>query len=285
VTRAARLPIGDVIDGRYRVLGVLGEGGMATVYLVEQIWTGQPLALKLPSRVEDPRASWRLLQEGRALARLHGPNVLRLYDVTHTPSLCFLVTERLVGTNLRSELEASGVLSPERAVAVLDPVCAALEEAHAAGVVHRDVKPDHIALARTPRGESVRLLDFGVSQLDGGDPEAQGPGELRFGTPWYVAPEQVLHGVVDGRADIYAVGVVAYEALSGRVPYDAPEDAEIVRMHLDAPVPDVRERRRAADTPELLARVIRRAMAKDPEERFESVRELRRALWMALGAG
>ncbi len=259
--------------GRYRIVRLLGEGGMGRVYEAEDEVLGRHLALKrLKSTSESSRR--RFSREARAAARLSHPNVCPIYEVGEDSEGLFLAMELLAGEPLSRRLER-GPLDPDEAVALGSGILAALSALHAAGIIHRDLKPSNVFL--TPHG--ARLVDFGLArELPGraalpaeSDPTLTHP-DMLVGSPRYMAPEQILGGELDGRADIFATGAILYEALSGRPAFAGAKLVEILSATLhDQPPP--------LETPlTALEAVVRRALAKDPAERFPSADAMAEAL-------
>ncbi len=290
-TPAAPLPEpGAVLDGRYRLDAVLGAGGMGVVYTATHLTTGKHVAIKWMrarerSSDEQAKAAERFVREAKAAARIEHPNVVDVYDVGGDPLTPYLVMERLRGENLRTRLERQP-LSWEEAVRLLAPVMQALGRAHAVGVVHRDLKPDNLFLAERPDGEHLlKVLDFGISRLAsyGDDVEVSltRTGAM-IGTPVYMPLEQ-LRGAsdLDGRTDVYALGVVLYEALTGQRPFPARNPAEYGALLASSePLP------LSALRPELKGAredVVMRALARDREDRFESMEAFREALLATAG--
>jgi serine/threonine-protein kinase len=273
--------VGAVIAERYRVLGLIGSGSMGTVYEVEQVGSGQRAAMKTlgPEVAESRELGARLLREAKAMSLFEHRNIVELLDVVWVGTAVFVVTELVRGVSLRAVME-DGQVEPRRALAIVRQVLEALDHAHARGVVHRDVKPENIMLADGGHPERaddlVKVLDFGVAKLLDDTRALLGEGKLTrtdhevFGSPYYVAPEPVLGRPVDARTDLYSVGVVLFELLAGRPPFDAPDPLVLLRMHATAQAPTLRERApERAFTPEL-EYVVAEALAKKPELRFAS---------------
>jgi serine/threonine-protein kinase len=258
----------------------IGEGGMGVVVEAENVVTGKRVAIKWmhPQIAVQPEAIERFLREARATARVRHPNVVDVYDAVHENDTCFLVMELLEGEPL-SALMSRGDTPAHRIVALLLEAMRGVASAHAKGVVHRDIKPDNIFLAVEPERASCvpKVLDFGISKLI--DPQAVSLTRTgtALGTPVYMSFEQ-LCGVkdVDGRTDVYGFGVVLYEALTGRLPFDAPNLPQLVAKLSRTVPPSLRELR--PDVPEGLARVVARAMAKERDARFGSLAEMITAL-------
>lgn len=273
---------GDVLDGRLRILSVLGRGGMGVVFEAEQLRTHKVVAVKWMHQVQDeertPARIARFLREARAVANIQHPNVVDLYDVGESDGTPFLVLERLRGESLRERLQR-GPMSWDEACRVMLGVLSGVGAVHRAGVIHRDLKPDNIFLCSDDHGTVPKVLDFGVAAMrasseDGLDSLTR-TGSL-LGTPAYMALEQLTGGEVDARADIYGLGVMLYEMLTGRLPFEARTAADLA----------VIQATRSPVFPGKLARVfgrervqvVLRALARKPEERFADVDALASAL-------
>src|ERR1700704_4454581 len=225
------------------ILECLGRGGMGVVYKARQKSLNRFVALKLlaPERVADPKFAQRFTHEAQALAALNHPSIVTIYDFGQAGGFYFLLMEFVDGVNLRQAMKA-GRFTPEQALAVVPPVCEALQFAHEHGIVHRDIKPENLLLDKEGR---VKIADFGIAKMLGTDGSDVGVAESQpAGTPQYMAPEQKAHRVTDHRADIYSLGVVLYEMLTGELPADKLQPpsrkvqidvrlAEIVRRALE----------------------------------------------------
>ncbi|MFO0604030.1 MAG: serine/threonine-protein kinase [Polyangiales bacterium] len=271
-----RLPL---IAGKYRVLRVLGRGGMGVVYEAENTWTGRRVAVKvLADERRDAEQVARFLQEARTTATLRHPAVVDVLDMGRDPDTqdLYLVQELLVGETLRARLDRDGALAPEEAVRVVRAVLEGLAAAHAAGVVHRDVKPSNVML--TEGGSRPRLIDFGIAKAAAGDASAveTSTGQI-LGTPAYMAPEQ-LRGErsVDAQADVWSAGAVLYECLSGRAPFRADNYNLLVYAVLSGEARPLRDA--APDVPPGLAAVVDRALSADRARRYASAAAMLDAL-------
>jgi serine/threonine-protein kinase len=267
----------------YRIEAQLGAGGMAVVFRAHDERLNRQVALKVfaPATAADQAARRRFIAESRAAAAVEHPHIIPVYDADEVGGLLFIAMRLVRGGDLRGLLEREGVLPPARAAGIVSQVASALDAAHGAGLVHRDVKPANILVA-APAGESdyVYLADFGVSKQATRSTSLTGTGQF-LGTPNYAAPEQGRNVTVDGRADQYALACVAYHLLTGMPPFEREGPWAILMAHLSEPPPSVRVRR--PELPEAVDRVLARALAKDPEERYGSCRVFAGALRAALG--
>ena len=224
-----------LLDGRYAVEARLAHGGMSTVYVATDTRLGRRVAVKVmqPALAEDPEFVARFNREARAAARLSHPDVVAVYDQGADDGHVFLVMEYVPGSTLRDVIRGKGRLSPGEAVAVMDHVLAALGAAHAAGLVHRDVKPENVLV--TPDGR-VKVTDFGLARAVAGS-SVTGDSGMMFGTASYVAPEQVSGGVADVRSDVYSAGVLLFELLTGVVPFSGDSPVAVAYRHVNEDVP------------------------------------------------
>jgi hypothetical protein len=269
--------VGAVLQGRYRLLAPIARGGMGSVYRGERLGLERPGAIKFlhAAVARDPELVKRFEVEARAMSRLCHPNCVSVIDYG-VDGLPYLVMDLVEGVELRSLLD-EGRLPPRRAISIAQQVLAGLEFAHAQGVIHRDVKPENILIEQRPGLEDhVRLLDFGLAKLvDGGSKATLG---VCLGTPSYMAPEQMDETPVDERVDIYTSGVVLYEMLTGKKPFDGRDIAQIFLQQLESPPPPFRQALPDVALPAELERVAMRALAKSPADRFASALEMREAL-------
>jgi serine/threonine-protein kinase len=265
--------------GRYLIVRRIGRGGMGAVYEGIHNELKKRVALKtlLPPMSENPELRARFLREGQAAARIRHPHVVDTYDVGELGGVPFLVMEYLEGEDLGALLGREGKLAPARAVDLLLPVCAAISAAHEEGVIHRDLKPANIYLARDRYEEiTPKLLDFGISKLTNLQEGLTGTGAI-FGTPFYMSPEQALGGKsVDARTDQYSLAVILYQCLTGRRPFEADSMYSILHGIVEGQFQLPRMVNPAV--PEALEDMIVRAMAKNPEHRFENTRAFGAAL-------
>jgi streptogramin lyase len=273
--------VGDTLAG-YRIDASVGSGGMGEVYRALDTRLGRNVALKvLVSRLADDEGfRGRFLRESLLAASLDHPNVIPVYEAGEADGLLFIAMRFVEGTDLRQVLDVEGVLEPKRALALLAPVAGALDTAHAKGLVHRDVKPANILVASEPAAdppEHVYLSDFGLTTLSS-EPGGGGPFS---GTADYAAPELVTGGPIDGRTDVYALGCVLFECLTGEPPFHGDSVMAVLWGHANDPIPLASERN--GDLPEAVDAVLRTALAKEPTDRYSSCRELVEAVREALG--
>ena len=236
--------VGRICEGRYRVEGVLGRGGMGTVYRATQLSVGRPVALKVlnADRVTDLTTIARFQQEARSVAALNHPNTIRLIDFGQAEDgTLYLVMEFLEGEPLSGLLKRESPLDADRVIRIGIQVLESLSEAHSVGIVHRDLKPDNLFVTELfGRPDFVKILDFGIAKVSGfgQDPNLTGVG-VALGSPRYMAPEQASAGTVDARADLYALAVVLYEMLAGRPPFLCGSVAEYMLAHVEYDVPEM----------------------------------------------
>ena len=257
--------VGAVLDGRYRVDAVIASGGMATVYLATDSRLDRTVAVKVmrPILAQDPDFVDRFAREARAAARLSSPEVVAVHDQGTDPATgtAYLVMEHVAGGTLRDLIVAQGALSPARALQLIEPVLRALAAAHAAGLVHRDVKPENVLLGDDGR---IKVTDFGLARAIETSNLTATTGFL-MGTMAYLAPEQVEQGRTDTRTDVYAAGILLWELLTGQPPYrsDSPMTVAFRHVHEDVPAPSTV----AAGIPEDLDQLVLRATRRDPQAR------------------
>jgi len=266
---------GHVVAGRYRIASPLGSGGMGTVYRAEHLRLAKPVALKvLTAQAFDPDSVRRFVQEGVTAARVRHRAIVEVYDSGVDEGVAWLAMELCEGATLAERLATRGRLSADEIVPIVQELLLGLAAAHDAGIVHRDVKPANVFLARERHGtEQPKLLDFGVARVEA-DPLSRStrPGAV-IGTATHLSPEQA-RGLadVDARSDLWAVGVVLFEALSGALPFDAPTLPGVLIQIVSEPPRDLREL--APDAPAWLAQVVRRCLEQDRDLRPQTAREL-----------
>jgi serine/threonine-protein kinase len=291
--------LGTTVGDRYRIDSILGEGGMGTVYAAEHTLMRKRVAIKVlhPAMSRLPDMVARFEREAMAAGHIDHPNVAAATDFGQlADGSFFLVLEMVTGKSLRQSL-ADGPIPVSRSIHIGCQIASALTRAHSLGVVHRDLKPDNVMLVtRDGDADFVKVLDFGIAKVPVLDiaapppPSSDGtsppPGAQRvltqmgmiYGTPEYMAPEQALGQPIDGRADLYALGVVLFEMLTGRRPFDHESTAMLLGMHVTAPVPAMADVAPDHPVPTAVEAVIRRLLAKDAAQRFATAAELEEAL-------
>ncbi len=266
--------IGQIV-GPFRILELLGHGSTGDVYLATDTRSGRQVALKRPSDewLEQPDAARRLREEAQAAADLNHPRLAAVRDIVELDRRPFVVMEYVAGEPLHTVL-GRGRLPVEQAVAVAIDVAEAVAAAHAAGIVHRDLKPSNVCL--TPEGYAT-VLDIGIAKMRPPSPETDVPrpiaaglaeGRRFFGTPGYAAPEQLTGRSVDQRSDLFALGVLLFEMITGRRPFEGDDPAELALATMTEPVPSAR--RVNPEVPAALDAVIARLLAKNPKERYQA---------------
>jgi len=293
--RTASLPLsllnadGRIIAGRYRLLALIGQGGMGAVYEAERVDTDQRLAVKmlLPDLPNASEIAERFKREAKAATLLDHPNIVEVLDLVSEDNTLYLVMELVRGHSIGKLLDA-GPLAPRRSLIITRQVLEALSHAHAQGIIHRDLKPDNLMIVNVGDSgrerELVKLLDFGILKLVGDAAEAIGGDKLTktglvFGTPAYLSPEQALGRLVDARSDLYSLAIVLFEMLTGRTPFRSPDPQTLVRMQVAAPPPSLASVApgRPWCTP-ALEQFFRRALAKLAALRFADATEMIAAL-------
>ena len=272
---------GSLLAG-YRLEAQVGEGGMAVVFRARDEGLGRLVALKIlaPALASDSAFRSRFIAESRAAAAVDDPYIIPVYEADEADGVLFIAMRFVQGGDLRQVLEREGALPPDRVVGFISPVASALDAAHRAGLVHRDVKPANILVdAREDRPDHVYLSDFGVSKAMS-SVGLTGTG-MFVGSPDYSAPEQIQGRAVDGRTDQYALGCVTYQLLAGALPFQGDQDMSVLLAHLSAPPPSLVSR--MPNLPGAVDQVLARAMAKAPEKRYASCLDFADALREALG--
>jgi len=269
VTTAPADPmIGRLVDGRYQVRSRIARGGMATVYLATDLRLERRVAIKIMHGhlADDNTFKTRFVQEARSAARLAHPNVVNVFDQGQDSDMAYLVMEYLPGITLRELLKDYKKLTPEQTVDIMDAVLAGLAAAHKAGIVHRDLKPENVLLADDGR---IKLGDFGLARAASANTAT---GQALLGTIAYLSPELVTRGVADARSDIYAVGIMMYEMLTGEQPYVGEAPMQIAYQHANDTVPTPSSKNPAV--PVELDELVLWATARDPEERPHDARDM-----------
>jgi protein kinase-like protein/AAA ATPase-like protein len=279
--------VGQTLPGGYQILDLLSVGGMGRVYRAEQRALGRTVAVKVihPHLLADENSIVRFMTEARAASQLNHPNSVSVIDFGKTKDgQPYLVMEFLRGKDLARVSYEQGPLPFKRIVDVLQQVLRALSEAHDLEIVHRDLKPENIILEPLRRGgDFVKVVDFGLAKLkaDTTTPNVTMPG-IVCGTPDYMAPEQGRGDPIDGRSDLYGVGVVLFQLLTGRLPFESENPTQVVLMHLSAPVPDPTEIAPERAIPDPLVRVVRKSLEKNADDRYQDALEFADALQAAM---
>ncbi|HTQ42721.1 MAG TPA: serine/threonine-protein kinase [Polyangiaceae bacterium] len=290
----SQLPLGSVInDGKYRVISLIASGGMGHVYEAEQAPLGRRVALKVvrlpsgPDSADGERPEYfrkRFFREASILAKMQHPNVVTIHDygrIEGQPERYFMAMEYLDGMTLAQCIDSRAPLPADETLRLLRQVARGLREAHRLGAVHRDLKPSNIMLVPDEEGaEVVKILDFGIGKLLGSPGEEQ---ELTqegsfLGSPKYVAPEMVNERRVDERTDVYSLGVIAYECLTGQLPFQTETNLEMILAHCSAPVPEMSHRAPRIHVPPVIEAFVRKCLEKAPEARPQSMEEVLRGI-------
>ncbi len=277
---AGVLAPGTTVAG-YKVEALIGRGGMGAVYRAEEEGLGRKVALKViaPELAQDERFRERFLRESRIAASLDHPHVIPIYQAGDEDGLLFLAMRYVEGTDLARVVAEDGALEPRRAVELLSQVAEALDAAHEKGLVHRDVKPSNVLIAEAAGREHCYLGDFGLTKRTGSLSGVSVAGEI-VGTLEYVAPEQITGDPLDERSDVYSLGCVIYECLTGQSPFPRATDVALLWAHVhEEPTPPSKAR---AELPNELDTVLARALAKEPGRRYRSAGELLAATRSAL---
>ncbi len=275
--------IGSTLGG-YRIEGIIGRGGMGVVYRATQLRLDRTVALKVitPAFANDPSFRERFDRESRVTASIDHPNVVPVHEANEADGLLYIVMRYVDGKDLRAVIAETGRLDPARAARLTAQVGAALDAAHTRGMVHRDVKPGNILVSGDPPEEHVYLTDFGLTKDVSSGEGLTRTGEW-VGTLDYVAPEQIEGRAVDARTDVYALGCVLHQALTGEVPFARNSDVAKMYAHMNDPAPPITES--VPSVPRALDEVVHRAMAKDPAERYPSTGDFGRAAVAAAAGG
>ncbi len=287
-----KLEAGRILGNRYEIRQRIGSGGMGTIYAARRIHIGDIVAVKVlrAEVVNDAQSKERFQREARAAARLHHPNAVVIHDFGQDPDgLTYIVMELLEGPSLREVISAERVIPLPKAVRIMKQACAAIEAAHRLGIIHRDIKPDNITLLDShDEVEHVKILDFGIAKLllwTSDSPSEENTltqvGTV-IGTPTYMSPEQCQGEPLDARSDIYSLGIVLYEMLTGVQPFTAKNSTQLVIKHVTEkprPLTDLR-----SDLPTEIERVVLKALEKNPEDRQQSALDLSRELESAFAS-
>lgn len=273
--------LGTVLANNYEILSVLGRGGMSTVYKALHILMNRTVAIKLlQEQLQDPLVLGRFQREAQTLSKLKHPNIVTVFDFGTTASgEAFLVMDLVEGTGLDAILVSEGHLTPRRAVPIFIQIGAALAHAHQNNIIHRDLKPGNVCIAKEKDGsDSVRIVDFGLAKFVATDAKSARnltrPGQV-CGSPLYMSPEQVQGKQLDGRSDIYSLGCLMYETMSGVPPFWGEDTFSTMSKHVGSQAAKFNP---GLNVPTALEAIIMRALAKDPKDRFQSAEDLEDAL-------
>ncbi len=267
--------IGTIL-GNFRIVSEIGKGGMGVVYLAEHLELPKRCAVKSLSRElsGDPSFRKRFYDEAQKQALLDHPNIVQITDFFEKEGQFFLVMEYVDGEDLSHKIKSRGRLPESEALAIFRDILKGLRFAHAKGLVHRDMKPSNVRIDASGR---ARIMDFGIAILAGPAEKRLTTAGAAIGSPWYMSPEQIERPrEVDQRTDIYALGIVLYEMLTGDVPFDGETDFSVQQQQIKTPPPDPREKN--PQVSEAVAHIVLKAMAKDPATRFQDCSELLQAI-------
>ncbi len=277
------LLLGRVLGGRYHLTELIGAGGMASVFRATVDGSPTPVAVKVlhPSLAADPSFVKRFRLEARTAASVAHDNAVIVLDHGVDHGLPFMVMELLRGRDLASLIAAEGRLPPWRALDLTAQICDVLSLAHRLGILHRDLKPENVVILGSPPGEHVKVLDFGLAKIYAPKPGAEVTAGITrhgvaLGTPAYMSPEQCGAEKLDQRSDVYACGVLLFQMLTGRVPFEGRTEYETMVQHLTHPPPSLREL--DASIPEAVERAVLKALAKKPAQRFQTARHFQETL-------
>ncbi|MHB0964212.1 MAG: serine/threonine protein kinase [Gemmatimonadaceae bacterium] len=277
--------MGTVVADRYHILKKLGEGGMGQVYLAEHVKMGRKSALKVmnPGMNQDADAIARFNREASNASRLNHPNICAIYDFGETPDgLIYLAMEFIEGQSLTSLVEKSGALPPARAASIIHQSADALQVAHDAGIVHRDLKPDNIMIAKNRDGTDLaKVVDFGIAKAHSSDAQKVTKTGMVVGTPEYMSPEQLSGDKLDGRSDIYSLALVAFNCLTGTLPFPSESAQEAMIARLIEQPKTLAEMKPDVAWPAEVQQVMDKALARDANERYQSAAQFGRELWAA----
>jgi eukaryotic-like serine/threonine-protein kinase len=272
--------LGKIVDGRYRVIDVIGRGGMGVVYRVEHLRMGKIAAMKVLHRdlATDPEVVGRFEREAAAVSKLHHPHTVQVFDFGNVGGNLYLIMELVRGQDLARIIERDGPVPWSRAAPLLAQVCGALQEAHELGIVHRDLKPENVLITRTTGGRDyAKVLDFGLAKLDQRAPTRETDRHI-VGTPYFMAPEQIRGDEVDARTDIYSFGALMFELLTGQHLYTGSTAVGVLTKHLTADPDAPSMRAPKMGIPPDVDHLCRKALARDPSQRWQTAAELAEAI-------
>lgn len=271
---------GRKVLNRYKIVERIGGGGMSVVWKAYDLVLDRFVALKVlrPEMSEDEEFIRRFRREAQSVASLSHPNIVNIYDVGEDQGLYFIVMELIEGETLRDKLKREGALDPEEALDIACQICEALSHAHARRIIHRDIKPQNILITKNGH---VKVADFGIARALGAISTTSR--DLVVGSAPYLSPEQAKNGEVSNRSDIYSLGVVLFEMLTGKQPFAGDSPVAVALQHVHSEAPSVKEMR--PSLPDSVAKVVAKALRKNPEERFSSADEMRREMKLILSQG
>lgn len=276
--------LGKTIADRYVLMEIIGQGGIGVVYKAKHTLMDRLVAIKMlrSESLADERNRQRFQQEAQAISSMNHPNIVSVFDFGFTPdNSAFLVMDYLDGKDLDTMIQESGYLTPEEVVPIFTQICDAMTQTHEHNIIHRDLKPGNIIVIRKDKKPIAKLVDFGMVKFETqSGKQAQAltqPGEV-FGSPYYMSPEQCTGMKLDARTDIYSMGVLMYEALTGRPPFLANNMAEMAQMHIyEKPLP-ISRTINDPDFPEWMEKIIAKALEKNVNDRYQSTEELKQDL-------
>jgi len=274
--------LGKIVDGRYRVLEVIGRGGMGVVYRVEHVRMGKIAAMKVLHRdlAQDPEVVVRFEREAAAISKLHHPHTVQVFDFGTAGGALYLIMEWVRGRDLGRIIDRDGPMPWVRAAPLLAQICGALSEAHELGIVHRDLKPENVLITRSTGGRDyAKVLDFGLAKLDQRNaPKRQTERQAIVGTPYFMAPEQIRGDEVDARTDLYSFGALMFELLTGQHLYSGSTAMGVLTKHLTAEADAPSARVPKLGIPPAVDRLCKKALQRDPARRWQTAAELGAAI-------
>jgi serine/threonine-protein kinase len=274
---------GKLLNNRYQIEAKLGEGGFGAVYRAKQVQMGRMVALKVlhAKMAKDPQVIGRFKREAQASSLLRAAHTVQVYDFDQSPEgMMYLAMEMLTGKSLHDELKTAGPIEAVRLCKIMDGIADSLGEAHAQGIVHRDIKPENIFLEPRPSPDFVKVLDFGIAKIVSGDGlQSSGPALTAagqtLGTLEYMSPEQLMGAQLDGRSDLYALGILAYELVTGALPFPSKTPGEMITAHLKTVPPPASQLAKGRGIPPLFDQILLKLVQKNRDHRYKDTAELR----------